>query len=471
MSPRRALSWSAALAVVAGLAAVGWFTRESWRPWLTSLGKTQADKPTEDAHHAHGDRVKLTPQARKNLGLVVGPAELKKVHWRTIQVPGVIVDRPGQSDRGVTAPITGVVGKIHAFPSDTVRPGDALFDLRITSEFVQNTQAELFKTAREMQLQQQVVKRLEGAGESVPEVRVIEARSQQTKLAGQAQSYRQILQSRGLTSAQIDAAGQGKFVLELTVVAPPPLGDGRLVLPAASASQSEAGTAYEVQELKVQLGEQVQAGQVLGMLANHRLLYIEGRGFKGESALLAKAAENAWPVEAEFAEDDAKAWAEAKQTLTIRHLANAMDASSRTFGFFIPLTNQSRSYRKEDKTFLVWRFRPGQRVRLHVRVEEIKGDPVEGTPGGFSGVIVLPNGAVVREGAEAYVFRANGDAFDRKPVTVLYEDRREVVLANDGGVTPGLLVARNAAAALNRVLKAQQAGEGGHGHDHAGHSH
>ena len=257
MSLRRTLSWLAGAAVVAGLVAVGWSTRETWRPWLSSFGKPHAAKPAEEEHHAHGDRVKLTPQARKNLGLVVGPAEVTKVHWRTIQVPGVVVDRPGQSDRGVTAPITGVVSRIHAFPSDTVKPGDALFDLRITSEFVQNTQAELFKTAREMQLQQQVVKRLEGAGESVPEVRVIEARSQQTKLAGQAQSYRQILQSRGLTPAQIDAAGQGKFVLELTVVAPPPSGDGRLVLPAASASQSEAGTAYEVQELEVQLGEQV----------------------------------------------------------------------------------------------------------------------------------------------------------------------------------------------------------------------
>lgn len=479
MSVRKLLSWLAVLAFLGGASAAAWFTQETWRPWMDSLRGSQAAKPAEEEHHAHGDRVKLTEQARKNLGLVVGPATLSKVHWRTVQIPGVIVDRPGQSDRGVTAPITGVVTKIHAYPSDTVRPGDPLFDIRITSELVQNTQAELFKATKDMQLQDKVVKRIESAGESVPEARILEARNQLSKLATQAQAHRQILQSLGLTPAQIDTAADGKFVRTITVVAPAAPADSWLVdsnpttatngfpttstatstpVPTApSSSNAGNGTAYEVQELKAQLGEQVQAGQVLGTLANHRLLYVEGRAFKGESPLLARAAENAWPVEAEFAEDDAKAWPDLKQALTIRHLANAMDPASRTFGFFVPLTNQARAFQKDGKTFLVWRFRPGQRVRLHVRAEP------------FEDVIVLPAAAVVREGPEAYVFRANGDAFDRKPVHVLFEDRRDVVIANDGSVAPGLFVAKNAAAALNRVLNAQKSQGGGDAH--AGHSH
>ena len=52
---------------------------------------------------------------------------------------------------------------------------------------------------------------------------------------------------------------------------------------------------------------------------------------------------------------------------------------------------------------------------------------------------MLPAAAVVREGPEAFVFRQNGDLFDRQPVHVLHEDRLNVVLANDGSVTPGLL--------------------------------
>ena len=118
---------------------------------------------------------------------------------------------------------------------------------------------------------------------------------------------------------------------------------------------------------------------------------------------------------------------------------------SRTFDFFIPLANQSRSYEKEGRTFVVWRFRPGQRVRLHVPVEE------------FKDAIVLPVAALVREGPEAYVFRQNGDLFDRRPVRVLHEDRLSIVLANDGSVSPGWFLAQSGAASLNRVLKAQAA--------------
>jgi hypothetical protein len=76
---------------------------------------------------------------------------------------------------------------------------------------------------------------------------------------------------------------------------------------------------------------------------------------------------------------------------------------------------------------------------------------------------------VVREGPEAYVFIQSGDVFRRKPVRVLYEDRTEVVIANDGSVTRAEYVVRNEAAAINRALKAAAAGGGG-GHDHD-HSH
>ena len=67
-----------------------------------------------------------------------------------------------------------------------------------------------------------------------------------------------------------------------------------------------------MQELKVELGEQVQAGQTLCLLANHQSLYIEGHGFKQEAPLLEQAAQNGWPVEVEFAEDDRRALAAAR---------------------------------------------------------------------------------------------------------------------------------------------------------------
>src|SRR5262249_50808855 len=150
-------------------------------------------------------------------------------------------------------------------------------------------------------------------------------------LKGSAQAYRQELLTRGLTPAQIDAAAAGRFVTEVTVAAPAPaLGDDRLVA-VASASAAAEPLAWEAQELRGHLGEQVQAGQVLTVLANHQALDIEGRGFKQEAALLERAAVNGWPVRATFAEDEAAAWPPLDQAFRIRHLANTIDPVSRTF--------------------------------------------------------------------------------------------------------------------------------------------
>ncbi|HUS39568.1 MAG TPA: MchE protein, partial [Pirellulales bacterium] len=86
--------------------------------------------------------MKLSSQARKNLGLVAKPVSLQP-YWRTIQVPGTIVDRPGVSDRGVTSPAVGVVTEVHAFAGDTVKPGEVLFTLKLFSEYLQKAQSDL----------------------------------------------------------------------------------------------------------------------------------------------------------------------------------------------------------------------------------------------------------------------------------------------------------------------------------------
>src|SRR5207249_2205542 len=128
-----------------------YFTRSHWIGWLKPGESAPNVEETHAPAGAEPRMLKLSAQARKNLQLVSRPIS-PQTYWRTIQVPGVIVDRPGQSDRGVTAPAVGVVFRVYAFPGDTVRPGDRLFALRLISEYLQNTQSELFKTTREMQL-------------------------------------------------------------------------------------------------------------------------------------------------------------------------------------------------------------------------------------------------------------------------------------------------------------------------------
>jgi membrane fusion protein, heavy metal efflux system len=95
-----------------------------------------------------------------------------------------------------------------------------------------------------------------------------------------------------------------------------------------------------------------------------------------------------------------------------------------------------------ERTQTLWRFRPGQKVRLHVRVEEMKN------------VFVLPADAVTRDGPEAFVFTQNVNTFTRRPVRVLLQDRQQVVIANDGSLPPGTYAVQSAAAQLNRMVKA-----------------
>ncbi|MFN0195367.1 MAG: efflux RND transporter periplasmic adaptor subunit [Planctomycetaceae bacterium] len=451
MKITRILRISGVIALIAGTGTAVYLTRDRWSEWFaarTTVAKAaeEVSAPLEEAKV-----LKLSEQARKNLGLI-SKAVKPQEYWRTIQIPGVIVDRPGLSDRGVTSPAVGVVTDIHAFPGDTVKPGDRLFSLRLFSEYLQNTQSELFKATRETELIKEQRTRLEKPVKSgaIPESRLIELDNQLRRQLAAIRAYRQDLLTRGLNPTQIEAVTEGDFVSTIEIVAPPPVtaSDGTTeIQPTAFHLGGDRidGPAYEVQELKVDLGQQVQAGQLLSMLANHSSLYIEGHAFKQEAPSLAQAAQNRWPIQVEFAEDDRKSWPALDQKIEIRHLANSIDPDGRTFDFFIPLTNQSQDYEKNGQIFIVWRFRPGQRVRLQVPVEK------------HEDVIVLPSAAVVREGPEAYVFRQNGDLFNRLPVQILHEDRIHVVIANDGSITTGLYLAQNGAASLNRVLKAQAA--------------
>jgi biotin carboxyl carrier protein len=438
----------AALALVAAiLTTAAFLTHDRWRPWFAAAPGESKEEP-HDHDHGEATSVKLGLQARENLGLTTRPVHLQ-TYVRTIQVPGVIVDRPGRTDRGITAPATAVVMKVHAMPGNTVRPGDKLFTLRLVSEAIQSSQAELFRATREAELNQELLVRMKEIAKTgvMPDIKLFEQANLGKRLAVAIRAARQDLQARGLTPAQIDAAAEGRFVTQIDVLTPvPPDADRRLV-----SEQSQDAPAFELQELKVELGQQVQAGQTLCLLANHQDLYIEGHAFASEAAAVARAAEERRPVEVELPEQDG--WPGVPKTFTIRHMANMMADGSRTFPFYVPLSNQSRTYERDGKTFLVWRFRPGQRVRLHVPVEEMKN------------VFVLPAAAVVRDGPEAYAFRENGDLFDRRSVTVLYEDRRHVVVKPGSGLTPGVAVAQTGAAALLRVLKAQ-AGGGDHDHHH-----
>ena len=128
------------------------------------------------------------------------------------------------------------------------------------------------------------------------------------------QASRQDLLTGGLTPQQVQQIESGTFVSTVDVVAPPvsdtPLAVGSSTSPVELASYSETAAsalrltsdsiAYEVQELAVELGQQVQAGQLLANLSNHQSLYVVGHAFKREAAYLEQAAQENLPIEIEF---------------------------------------------------------------------------------------------------------------------------------------------------------------------------
>lgn len=482
MRLKRILSPVIAVILLAGAGYAAYRTQEKWVPHVfpakaAKSGDAHAEAGKADEHGARPvDRVKLSPQAQKNLGLDVDTLTPQE-YWRTMLVPGVVADRPGESDRGVTSKVAGVVTAIKARPGDTVKAGDPLFTIQLASEFLQSAQTDLAKAAREAEFaaaKRDRIAALVKQGTQSGAV-LIEEENQVKRYTTQVQAYRRQLQVFGLTPDQVNRAEKGEVITEVTVSAPVAT---PATPPAVATAVSHSGVPggeetpaapplFEVQELKVTLGEQVTAGQTLCLLANHQRLFVEGRAFKSEADALAAAAENKTPVRAEFADETPRAW-KPQGPLTIHHLSNQVDPATRTFAVYLPVDNQPRTFERDGKTHFVWRYRPGQRVRLLMPVEKL----VTLAPDGKTELLpfVLPAVAVAREGGEAFVFIQNGDVFVRKPVRVLYADRSDVVVANDGSVTEAEFVVRNQAAALNRALKAQAAGGGG-GDPHAGHSH
>lgn len=399
--------------------------------------------------------VEIKAKARQNLGLIPKPARTTD-YWKSIKIPGVIRDRPGVSDRGVTSPAVGLVSAIHAFPGDTVRPGQKLVTLQLFSEYLQATQTQLFKATQETNLIKSQIDRLGGAVESgaISGTRMLELRNDLQRQQIAIQAARQELLNRGLSVESIDSIASGSFISSLDIVAPAltrmPTNNGPSEVPNETIDEQQKvenqamELPFEVHGLNVELGQTVQAGELLLSLANHQSLYVVGHAFKQDAEILERAAVQGTEVELEFAEDAPAFWPASNQDFAIRHLSNTVDVDSRTFDFYVPLTNQHQKYEKEGKIFLVWRYRPGQRVRIDVPVEKLQN------------VFVLPEAAVVKEDGEAFVYQQNGDLFKQISVHVVYQDQTNVVIANDGSIIPGTFIVQNGAASLRRILKSQE---------------
>ena len=446
------LSSCALLAILAG----------GWWGYARRSANLRGDAPTidtpvtpEEANSPSATMI-VGDQAQKNLGLTAKPLK-SETFWKTIAVQGMVVDRPSISDQEIVAPAIGTVSQIVHVAGDTVRPGDVLFTLKLASDSLHQAQTELFTTQKNIELATARQKRLAAVGSGViPEATLIEVASEIARLEAAAKAYRLELSNRGFSRDDIAGVADGQLLAEISVVVPPrmPTRDSLAVAGLSSLAPPPLGPPrlelLEIQELKVDLGQQVQAGQTLCRLSNHQSLAIEGRAFRDETSLLERSIKEGWPVEVDFQEDAGSDWPAIDQPFPIRYIANTIDPVTRTFAFLMPLENQFKRVDHGNTTQLLWRFRPGQKVRLRIRVEKLDD------------VLVVPAEAVVWEGADAFVFTQNANTFERKGVHVLFRDRDRVVIANDGSLPTYVrrnerwtiaAVVRKAAAQLNRMSK------------------
>jgi membrane fusion protein, heavy metal efflux system len=427
---------------------------------IRSLGGSVAESAAVDPHHDHAhahtghdhaghvekDAIQLSDQARRSIGLTEGEVVLT-TFTRTIPVPGMVVERRGRTRFTIIAPMTGFLTRILVAEGEAVSPGQPLFEVRLTHEELVQAQADLLRSVVEVDVVRREIARLEGIGPEglIPVKTILERKYELQKLEAVQLAQRQALVLHGLTDAQVDEIVTSRELRgSMTVRAP-----------STDALTGGSGTLV-VQELAVERGQHVTAGDTLAALVDHGTLLIEGAAFEQDVGPITEAAAAGKPISAVL---ESKAGpARTIEDLRIAYVADSVAPESRTLRFYVTLPNETAGEPRVEGTsrYVTWRFKPGQRMQLEVPVEAWKGR------------IVLPADAVAQDGVENYVFRSNGDHFDREPVHVEHRDPRRVVIANDGTLSPGDRIAMSAAQQLQLALTNKS---GGGIDPHAGHSH
>jgi membrane fusion protein, heavy metal efflux system len=447
---------TAVLAAIVVLGLLLWLTRGWWLPVADPSSAVDSSAAAAGHHeadsHDHGEAannsITLSERGLKNIGFRPVTVSLEPFE-RTITVPAIVAEKPGETQIHLSSPVGGILTEIYVVQGEAIEPGSKMFEVRLTHEELVAAQQDALKTVESLGVIGREIARLQTLSEGVvPGKRLLEQQYEKQKLEASLRAAEQALLVHGLTEEQVaEILKTRKLLRTLTIYAP--------THSHASDGCSEAHT-FHVQRLPVSRGQEVQTSQELAVLADHCELYIEGRAFEDDGLRLRTATREGWSVSAALMGEEQE---ESKiDDLKLLYLADTIDPESRAFHFYLKLPNTIVLDQKgeEGHRFLEWRFKPGQRVELRVPVER------------WEERIVLPIDALVDEGAEAYVYRQNGASFERVPVKVDYRDGRSAVIANDGALFPGDVVAARGAYQMHLALKNQA---GGAVDPHAGHSH
>jgi multidrug efflux pump subunit AcrA (membrane-fusion protein) len=424
------------------------------RQYLSEILAVPKEKAHDDhAGHDHGSHdsgnsIEISENGLLNIGYEPASIELTD-YERKLVLPAVVAERPGKTQFQIPAPLTGIVTKINITEGAAVEPNSPLFELRLTHEDLVTSQRDYLQQIENRDVLEREIKRLEQVSDGViAGKQLLEKQYEERKLLAQLKAQKQALILHGLSEEQITNIEKNRQLLQaLTVYAPP--------------HQQHAGHCpeehlYHIQELPIKLGQQVEAGDKLCLLADHCTLYLTGQAFESDAAKLQSAITGQTKLSARVSSLNRDA--ATITDLDLLYVSDRIDAEKKTFAFYIALPNSVLSQNKSpDGThFMQWKYRPGQRMEVLIPIEK------------WEKKIVLPLSAIVDEGAESYLFARNGKKFERIAVHVLYRDTQHVVIEDNGSVFVGDQVAGRGAYQIQLALKNKS---GGAIDPHAGHNH
>ena len=444
-----------------------------------AAGESDDHEGHDHAGHDEANSIELSEQARRSLDIRTGVLELGSF-VRYISVPATIVDWPGRTHVNIAAPLTGTVTSLHVTRGETISSGAPLYTLRLTHQDLVQNQSEFLQTLGRADVEQREINRLSEIAQSgaIARKSLLERQYELDRLQAELRAKRESLLLHGLSEAQVaEIERTRRLIREITVFAPflhedrslhddalagsvAPKTIQQVELRSSEESQtpshpSHIDSRFVLAELAAQRGQSVTTGDTLAVLANYESLLAEGRAFQQDAEALTLASRNNWAVQAVL--ESGEKPHTVIDGLSIAYVGGEVQEVSRALPFYVPIENKIvEQEQRGDDLYATWRFKPGQRLRLRVPVEEV------------ADVFVLPVGAVASEAAERYVFVENGDHFDRRPVEVVLRDQLAVAVANDGSLLPGEAVAMNGAHQLQMALKNKA---GGGVDPHAGHNH
>ncbi|MBL8794199.1 MAG: efflux RND transporter periplasmic adaptor subunit [Planctomycetia bacterium] len=332
-----------------------------------------------------------SPEAAKSIGLRVEPVQPTVVE-DVLTVDGA-VESPPDRRTFVSAQLPGVLQAIHIERGQTVRAGDIVGEL--ASLELQDLQLDLLRAHLDAEVQAETLKRLQMAGEAVPRRQLWETESAHNAAVNRRENLKQRLQAVGLSAQQLgDVLTKKQPVATLPLRAPI---DGAIV------------------HFDKALGQAVKAQEPLFEIHDLSRVWVQG-----------------WLSEPEVPR------VRIGQSVRVRLTADP--------GFLAEGTvlRSGRVVGVENRTLAVWvelKQPPTQPLQHNMlaRLSLVLGQP--------PAVLAVPLGAVVWEGARAFVFiRKTDGSFERRAITTGRADDRSIEVKQ--GLQAGEMVAVQGTAEL-----------------------